>query len=209
MGRRSRTSRFMPGVYVFPGGRAERADAMPSGFDETMALPPEGTDLNTRRRLVRFARTALRETFEETGLLVADPQRSGGAAVEADQSPRLAVWRAFARAGLAPAFSGLALFARAVTPTASPIRFHTRFFRVDGHAARGELSGDGELEDLHWVTASDARLLPMSTVTTLVLREALAHGPATRGGERPAAFFRWVGGGQRPRHGVGPAARRA
>ena len=185
MGRRGRTSRFMPGVYVFPGGRAERADAMPSGFDETMALPPEGTDLNTRRRLVRFARTALRETFEETGLLVADPQRSGGAAVEADQSPRLAVW------------------------TASPIRFHTRFFRVDGHAARGELSGDGELEDLHWVTASDARLLPMSTVTTLVLREAMAHGPATRGGERPAAFFRWVGGGQWPRHAVGPAARRA
>ncbi len=209
MGRRSGASRFMPGVYVFPGGRAEPVDAVASGFDEAMARPPEGTDLTTRRRLVRFARTALRETFEETGLLVADPPRSGGASLEADPSPTTAVWRAFARAGLAPAFSRLALFARAVTPTASPIRFHTRFFLVDGNAAKGELSGDGELEDLHWVAAGDAALLPMSTVTTLVLREALAHGSATRRGRRPAAFFRWVGSGQWPRHAVGPAARRA
>lgn len=209
MGRRSRASRFMPGVYVFPGGRAEPGDAVASGFDESMARPPEGTDLITRRRLVRFARTALRETYEETGLLVADPPRSGARSAEAGPSPRPAVWRAFARAGLAPAFSQLALFARAVTPTASPIRFHTRFFRVDGNAATGELNGDGELEDLHWVAAGDAALLPMSTVTTLVLREALAHVSATRGERRPAAFFRWMGSGQRPRHAVGPAVRQA
>ncbi len=207
MGRRNSASRFMPGVYVFPGGRAEPSDALPSGFDESMAPPPEGADLSTRRRLVRFARTALRETFEETGLLVADLPRAGGVDPDAGQLPTRGVWEAFAQAGLAPAFSRLALVARAVTPTTSPIRFHTRFFRVDGSAARGELRGDGELEDLHWVTARNPGNLPMSTVTALVLKEALAHGAETRDGGRPAALFRWVGGRQRPRHAVGPASR--
>lgn len=200
MGRRSRASRFMPGVYVFPGGRVERADAVPSGFDETLAPSPEGTDLATKNRLVRFARTALRETFEETGLLVGDPLGPEAGHVGPDGPARTEVWRAFARAGLAPAFSALALVARAVTPTASPIRFHTRFFRADGDAATGELGGDGELEDLHWVRAEDTGHLPMSTVTALVLEEALAHGAAGPGAKRPAAFFRWVGDAERPRH---------
>ncbi len=209
MGRRSQASRFMPGVYVFPGGRSEPGDTLPSGFDETMAPPPDGADRLTRQRLSRFARTALRETFEETGLLVARSPHPGGAGMGSAQGPRPAVWQAFARAGLAPAFSGLALVARAVTPTASPIRFHTRFFSVDGDAAEGELRGDGELEDLHWVATRDAGDLPMSMVTALVLEEALAHRAARDKGARPAAFFRWAGGGQRPRHNLGPAARRA
>jgi 8-oxo-dGTP pyrophosphatase MutT (NUDIX family) len=199
MGRRSKASRFMPGVYVFPGGRVERADAESSGFDETMAPSPEGTDLATRHRLVRFARTALRETFEETGLLVADPLASKAVDVGPGSPGTAEVWRAFARAGLAPAFSSLALVARAVTPASSPIRFHTRFFRADGDAARGELIGDGELEDLHWVTTDKTGRLPMSTVTALVLGEALAHDTTGRKARRPAAFFCWVGGDQRPR----------
>jgi 8-oxo-dGTP pyrophosphatase MutT (NUDIX family) len=209
MGRRSSSSRFMPGVYVFPGGRAEPSDAAPSGFDETMAPPPEGADLVTRRRLVRFARTAIRETFEETGLFVADSPQAGGVDEDAGQQPTRGVWRAFERAGLAPAFSRLVLVARAVTPTTSPIRFHTRFFRVDGSTARGALRGDGELEDLRWVTAGNPGNLPMSTVTALVLKEALAHGTETGAGRRPAALFRWVGGSQRPRFAVGPVARQA
>ena len=80
MGRRHRASRFMPDVYVFPGGRVERSDARPSGFPEPPPTAPEGLDRATRRRLVVFARAALRETFEETGVLVADPRRAGGVA---------------------------------------------------------------------------------------------------------------------------------
>ena len=159
--------------------------------------------------MVRFARTALRETFEETGLLVGGPL--GPEAPDAGpHGPATAeIWRAYARAGLAPAFSMLSLVARAVTPAVSPIRFHTRFFRADGDAARGELTGNGELEDLHWVRAEDTARLPMSTVTALVLREALAHGAAGREARRPAAFFRWVGDAQRPRHTAAQAPRRA
>ena len=209
MGRRHRASRFMPGVYVFPGGRVERADARPSGFTETMTSPPEGTDTATRRHLTLFARAALRETFEETGLLVAD--RPGGHPAKFDTAAAgpAEVWRAFRRAGRAPAFSALALVARAVTPTRSPIRFHTRFFRADGHAAYGDLAGDGELQDLCWVPVEAASLLPIAEVTALVLREALAHGSTDSSLIRPAALFRWVGGSERPRHTVGPVDRRA
>ncbi|MDH3597595.1 MAG: NUDIX hydrolase [Rhodospirillales bacterium] len=204
MGRRNRASSFMPGVYVFPGGRVERADARPSGFTETMISPPEGTDNATRRHLTLFARAALRETFEETGLLVAERPGSGPAGIDSAAAGPAEVWRAFRHAGRAPAFSALALVARAVTPTRSPIRFHTRFFRADGQAAYGNLVGDGELEDLRWVPVEEAGLLPIAEVTALVLREALAHGSTESGTTRPAALFRWVGARERPRHALGP-----
>ena len=208
MGRRNRASRFMPGVYVFPGGRVERADARPSGFTETMTAPPGGTDSATRRHLALFARAALRETFEETGLLVADRPGADPAEIDTAAAGTAELWRAFRRAGRTPAFAALALVARAVTPTRSPIRFHTRFFRADGEAAHGDLLGDGELEDLRWVPVEDAGNLPIAEVTALVLREALAHGPPGGSTARPAALFRWIGASERPRHTLGPVDRR-
>jgi 8-oxo-dGTP pyrophosphatase MutT (NUDIX family) len=209
MGRRSRASRFMPGVYVFPGGRVERGDARPSGFAETMTAPPGGTDRATRRRLAHFARAALRETFEETGLLVADRPDPRPRAIDSGSAGEAEIWRAFRRAGRSPAFSALSLVARAVTPTRSPIRFHTRFFRADGQAACGDLLGNGELEDLRWVPVENALSLPIAEVTVLVLREALAHGPASGGAPRPVPLFRWVGATERPRQSLGPGLRRA
>jgi hypothetical protein len=65
------------------------------------------------------------------------------------------------------------------------------------------------LEDLRWVPVEDAGLLPIAEVTALVLREALAHGSTDSSTIRPAALFRWVGAGERPRHTVGPGDRRA
>lgn len=192
MGRRHRASRFMPDVYVFPGGRVEPSDVRPSGFPEPLAPAPGGLDRATRRRLAVFARTALRETFEETGVLIAGAtSTSSTATTPSRHSEPAAVWQAYDRAGLAPAFGDLTLVARALTPTSSPIRFHTRFFRGDGGAARGALRGDGELEDLHWVPVGAVSGLPLSEITLLILREALAHEPRAAG--RPAAFFRWVG----------------
>ena len=93
------------------------------------------------------------------------------------------------------------------SPTSSPTRFHTRFFAADGALARGPLSGDGELEDLHWVRLSDTRKLKISDVTLAVLREALAHGKA-QDGSRPAALFHWVGAQEKPRfHRAAKASR--
>lgn len=187
----------MPGYYVFPGGRVHAEDYRPSGFAEDMSPPPEGVDQATRRRLVVFGRAALRETFEETSLMLIS--RDGGPGRQPSAGPQPGLWQAFGRAGLAPGFDRLNLVARAVTPTASPVRFHTRFFRADGTALRGGLGGDGELEDLRWVPVRDTGDLRISEVTLLVLNEALAHGPAAAAAQRPAALFSWHGLAERPR----------
>ncbi len=187
----------MPGIYVFPGGRVGPEDRRPSGFAEPLPDQPPGLGQATRRRLAVFARAALRETFEETGLLLGaaeavsaspPPLRGGGAEV----------WNAFAAAGLHPGFAGMRLVARAITPTDSPVRFHTRFFLAEGAAAAGEIGGDGELEDIRWAPLESLPELAMADITLLVLEEALAHRAGASGPDRPAPLFRWIGSRQHP-----------
>jgi len=215
LGRRSGRSRFMPGIYVFPGGRVGPEDHQPSGFAEPLPEPPPGLDRTTRQRLPVFARAALRETYEETGLLL------GAAQVASAPSPRrgapgpggsgldgsgldgsgldgsglggTAPWKAFAAAGLDPGFAGMRLVARAITPANSPVRFHTRFFLAEGTAAVGEIAGDGELEDIHWAPIESLPELPMADITHLVLEEALAHHTGAGGPGRLAPLFHWIG----------------
>ena len=190
----------MPGIYVFPGGRLGLEDRRPSGFAEPLPDQPPGLDRATRQRLPVFARAALRETYEETGLLL------GAADAGSSHPPRLGAiglggpglggaepWKAFAAAGLDPGFAGMRLVARAITPTASPVRFHTRFFLAEGAAAAGEFGGDGELEDIHWAPVDGLPELPMAEITQLVLEEALAHRAGAGGPNRPAPLFRWIG----------------
>lgn len=183
LGRRSARTRFMPGIYVFPGGRLDPDDRRASGFPE----PPQsdtGLDVATRRLLPALRRAALRETWEETGLLLAAPANAGAAA--ATTAP---LWRRYGEAGRVPAFGALRLLARAITPPSSPIRYHTRFFlcRAETVALEGDLGGDGELEDLAWRPAAALDALPMADVTHAVLAEALAR--ARRPGGEPARLF--------------------
>ena len=180
----------MPGIYVFPGGRLSAADRRPSGYPEPLPPPPCGIDRATRRRLPVFARAALRETYEETGLLLGGGTASGTGTDETGAGP---VWRAYTEAALAPGFGGMRLVARAITPTDSPIRFHTRFFLAKGAAVRGRIGGDGELEDIHWAPLENLPALPMADITQLVLKEALAHRGGTGRPGRPAPLFRWIG----------------
>lgn len=160
----------MPGYYVTPGGRLESTDRQSSGFPEPLR-PTEGDlDAATRRRLPALARCALRETAEETGLLVGRREPPGDIPSRSCPSPS---WSAFAEAGLTPAFGDLRLIARAITPAGSPIRFHTRFFLADGALAKGRLGGDGELEDLRWIPQDLLPTLRLAEVTRLVIAEAL------------------------------------
>ena len=120
-----------------------------------------------------LAMAAVRETFEETGLMVGKP-----ATLEVGAHPS---WRSFAAAGLAPALSALRYVGRAITPAGSRVRFHARFFRVDEQHVSGALAGDGELEDLRWVNAEDIGKLPLVDVTEFMLGEVFDSKQSARG----------------------------
>jgi 8-oxo-dGTP pyrophosphatase MutT (NUDIX family) len=172
---------------VVPGGRVDAADHAASGFAEELA-PGVVAGLasgGSRRPALAFPRAALRETFEETGLLLGRP----GPAASPAATP---IWKAYAAAGLAPDFAGLDFICRAITPVTSRRRYNTRFFLGDGALAAGEIRGSGELEDLGWRPVSALAGLNIVDVTEYVLREALRRwqgrppgGPGAPGAEPP------------------------
>ena len=182
LGRRHRRAAFLPDIYVFPGGRLDAADSAPSGFPEALH-PFVAKQLKSGRPPLAFARAAIRETFEECGLLLADAPATAAAA------PR-PVWQAFAAGQMTPAFAALDFVCRAITPTYSARRYNTRFFLADGSRAVGDLAGDGELDDLAWRPVAALDGLPIVDVTQFVLAEALRRWRARIPlGAEPARLF--------------------
>lgn len=171
MGRRSSRHVFMPNKYVFPGGRVDRADnTAPIAAD----LAPEPLKVMQKHLPERRARAAavaaVRETAEETGLLIA---------AEGEARTRHPHWRPFQRDGLLPDLSGLRLITRAITPPGRKRRFDTWFFTADVSAladSRAPVPSD-ELEDVHWVAFDDAKKLDLPIVTHFVLEELLRVQP--------------------------------
>lgn len=172
MGRRRPASSFMPGWYVFPGGRVDPAD---SAVANHIRLHPDVAVRLERRarptRAVALAVAAIRETYEETGLMVAQPAQPGSRR-RANELKTVDVWRAFAAAGYVPTCDRLDYIARAITPATSPKRFDARFFLVAAEHVHGRLGGNGELLDLRWVPMSAMGGLPIADVTAFVLEEA-------------------------------------
>jgi len=204
VGRRACSARFLPGIYAFPGGALDPGDHIDPGFPGSPLLVSKQLDKCSQRQIRAFARAALRETFEETGLLIgrplADsvPPSASGLTAPAKAAPAAAAqdpWPHYHAAALQPAFDAMKLFARAITPASSPRRFHNRFFIADGSLAKGRLRGNGELEDLAWVPVATALTLPMAQIGTLVLEEALIH--LAEGATRPPARFLWRRGATR------------
>jgi 8-oxo-dGTP pyrophosphatase MutT (NUDIX family) len=198
VGRRHSRVPFLPDIYVFPGGRVDDGDSLASGFPEPLhPAVVANLQAGSRRPGAAYARTAIRETFEETGLLVgAEAAGSGGPAL---------VWQAFADGGRVPSFGALDFICRAITPTYSKRRYNTRFFLADGRLAAGELAGSGELLDLGWRTLDELRTLGLVDVTQYVLREALRRWRARlQPGQEPSRLFCYKGETARCRTGGGP-----
>lgn len=165
MGRRSAKHAFMPDRYVFPGGRADRADAYaPVASDLSRPVLTQMTRTLPERRARAVAAAAVRETAEETGYLVASP---------AEMRSRHAAWTPFRQHGLAPDLSPLRLIARAITPPGRVRRFDAWFFQTDASALSEERVDitDPELEDILWVPFDQTGDLPLPQVTRFVLAE--------------------------------------
>jgi 8-oxo-dGTP pyrophosphatase MutT (NUDIX family) len=166
IGRRPSRMGFLPGIHVVPGGRVDPPDAEHSGYPGT-PHPSVAAALHGKRPPIAFLNAALRETHEETGLLVGRPS-----APPSTDNPS-PFWQAYRAAGLAPDYGALDYLCRAITPVTSRRRFNTRFFLGNGNHAEGTLSGDGELEDLAWRKVSELGNLTLVDVTQYVLETAL------------------------------------
>ena len=171
MGRRAGGHVFMPGRYVFPGGRVDPADRalaadFPLDADQLRRLCAETAEDFDAKRAAATALAAIRETFEETGALVGEPGALDGAK---------GFWSAFAEKALRPAPRRLVPFARAITPPGPPRRYDTRFFCVPASAMAVPPSLDAlptdELEDVAWVLIEALDHLSIAPITLRILAE--------------------------------------
>jgi 8-oxo-dGTP pyrophosphatase MutT (NUDIX family) len=190
LGRRHAGHKFMPGKFVFPGGRIEALDAKMSAVSE---LHPD-TQKKLNERVATpgpayaraFALAAVREMAEETGLLLG---------VKRDEIPATPgeIWAEFAKAKVHPDLGNIHFIARAITPPRRPRRFDTRFFTADAsaiaHTIEGVVGPDSELVELTWVPIEQATHLDMPTITGIVLEELLARVDAGMAHALPVPFY--------------------
>jgi 8-oxo-dGTP pyrophosphatase MutT (NUDIX family) len=190
LGRRHHGHKFMPGKFVFPGGRLEPHDAEMSTISDLH--PDIAAKLNTRVAAPSedFARalalTAIRETAEETGLLL-------GVKRDAPPATPGEIWAEFGKAKVHPDLGQIHFIARAITPPRRPKRFDTRFFTADAtsvaHKIEGVVGPDSELVELTWAPISEAAQLDMPTVTGVILEELLARVEAGMDHKLPVPFY--------------------
>lgn len=189
MGRRNAALAFMPGKFVFPGGRIEPGDRhMP-----VAGALPDYAEAALTRRVTRpphhlgraLALAAIRETFEETGLLLGTRAYGPPETVPAG-------WEAFAAHGVRPDLEALHLVARAITPPRRVRRFDTRFFVADRRAVAAEAPGrvgeGAEFTELAWFTLQAARRLDLPAITRAILDELEAQAAAGFAPHRPIPF---------------------
>jgi 8-oxo-dGTP pyrophosphatase MutT (NUDIX family) len=191
LGRRHQSHVFLPGTFVFPGGRVDPRDRM----------MPVGTPLDPRMqaRLLRLvqrpsaakakalALAAIRETFEETGLLL------GSKRAEAPSTPD-GPWSAFAEARVFPDLGSMHFVCRAITPPGRARRFDTRFFTADAssiaHRVEGVVGPDAELTELVWVPLDETKRLELIAITEIALGHLQEQIAAGFSHDLPAPFYR-------------------
>jgi len=170
LGKRRDDMKFMPGKYVFPGGRVDKSDRFTSAADDLhpievrkLMMQMRGVPSSSRARALALA--AVRETYEEAGLLIASPANG-------QPPPNDASWRRFYDTGFVPRLAPLTYFARAITPPGRTRRFDTRFFCVDAAAiAHRTDAPEEELSGLIWMTLEEARSLDLPPITRVILED--------------------------------------
>ena len=164
----------------------------------TRLRPPHELDPQVLRRLKRgcsesraraLALAAIRETFEETGLILGEAQTP----TLKSRSPH---WQKFLAFGFNPRLDTLEFVARAITPTGSSQRFDARFFMAEADLIRNDPSElpapSDELLELHWVTLNKARELALPSVTRIVLDEVERRIKQPRNPAEPGPFVRYL-----------------
>ena len=191
MGKRHPGHKFMPGKFVFPGGRVDPVDrkmtasgALDQACEQRLMSRVQRPTTSKARAL---ALAAIRETFEETGLLFGTGEHGAP-----DSAPE-GVWADFAAQGVFPDLESLTFVARAITPPRRPKRFDTRFFTVDAAQSAAKVEGvvgpNSELVEIVSVTFAEALELDLPTITQVILKEIAARLEAGFGRHLPVPFY--------------------
>jgi 8-oxo-dGTP pyrophosphatase MutT (NUDIX family) len=195
--RRVAAMKFAPGAYVFPGGSVDPADSDPEigwhGPDPAEFGARLGAPAEMARALVC---AAVRETFEESGVLLAGPPGGGPLAVpwEADREAlaagALTLAELLARRGLVLRADLLVPWARWITPEGEPRRFDARFFAAalpagqvaTGHAAESDhIAWLRPAEGIAAARAGEISLFPPTVATLNDFAVADAAGASADG----------------------------
>jgi 8-oxo-dGTP pyrophosphatase MutT (NUDIX family) len=194
--RRTASMAFAPGAFVFPGGSVDDRDADqevgwagpgPAEWGETFDAPPE-----LARALLC---AAVRETFEESGVLLAGPSAdsvvadTSGADWEADRKAlldrSLSLAGLLRRRGLVLRSDLLAPWSRWITPAAEERRYDTRFFAAALPSQQRTRDVGGEADQVTWVRPADAiamgrsREIMLMPPTAVTLAELAAYPDVT------------------------------
>lgn len=185
MGQRGAAAAFMPSKFVFPGGAVDAVDGtlpLARPLDPVCAarLDEESPPLANA-----LAGAAIRELWEETGLVIGRP------GTWPDAAPR--GWRGFAATGHLPDAGALQFVFRAITPPGRPRRFDARFFLADVEALATDPDdfsrAEDELSHLQWIDVERAQDFDLPFITEVVLAE-VAERAADPAPPASVPFFR-------------------
>ena len=172
MGQRGAKAAFMPNKFVFPGGAVDAGDAEITSARKLPDVCRQRLREDTEDDISdALAIAAIRELWEETGLILGKPGTW--------QNTPPPDWQGFAASGYLPDAKPLQFVFRAITPPGRPRRFDARFFLVDAQDIASDLddfsAASDELSHLQWITLDEARSFDMPFITEVVLSEISAR----------------------------------
>jgi len=170
--RRHAQSAFLPGAYVFPGGAVEPGDYGPAAEGICRGVTSEVAhsivaDACSPAAALGFLVAAIREAFEEAGILLAYREYPQLVTLAGEERVRFDRYRVQMREdpsafvtllqqeGLKLAVDRLFYFARWITPDAAPIRFDTRFFVAEAPPYQAVVHDAWETTDSQWIGLDD------------------------------------------------------
>jgi 8-oxo-dGTP pyrophosphatase MutT (NUDIX family) len=160
---------FASGALVFPGGKIQQADADDAWADHVCGWER----YDTVQRALRIG--AIRESFEEAGVLLADGIDASRFAAASDLSVRKAVDKGelpfinvVRDLGAKLRLDGLAVFSRWITPTMMPKRFDTYFYAMRAPADQIAVCDGRETVEAEWIAPNEAIALAASKQRTII-----------------------------------------
>lgn len=188
---RNRVVDFASGALVFPGGKVDADDRDP----RWVGLAPHGIDHPERSYWV----ASVRETFEETGLLIADDLNgnpiAAATAAQITQASQMDVAKGVRRfsdliagADLTIATGRMVPFAHWITPVTMPKRFDTHFFLAEAPAGQIAVHDGGETVESVWINPLQAIREAEEGTRTLVPATTLNLEKLAKAGTVRAAF---------------------